>query len=94
MRSIYAVFQICTVEGWYEIPNTLAAYYGASTVAAECVRFYFCFLLLIGGIIGMSFINSIFVDAMVADNNDEVLSKLDAMQQSIDDLRRQLEEKS
>lgn len=94
LRSIYAVFQICTVEGWYEIPDTLAAYYGASTVAAECVRFYFCFLLLIGGIIGMSFINSIFVDAMVADNNDEVLSKLDAMQQSIDDLHRQLEEKS
>lgn len=94
LRSIYAVFQICTVEGWYEIPDTLAAYYGASTLAAECVRFYFCFLLLIGGIIGMSFINSIFVDAMVADNNDEVLSKLDAMQQSIDDLRRQLEEKS
>jgi len=94
LRSIYAVFQICTVEGWYEIPNTLAAYYGASSIAAECVRFYFCFLLLIGGIIGMSFINSIFVDAMVADNNDEVLYKLDAMQQSIDELRRQLEEKS
>ena len=94
LRSIYAVFQICTVEGWYEIPNTVASYYGASTVAAEFVRIYFCFLLIIGGIIGMSFINSIFVDAMVADNNDEVLSKLDTMQQSIDDLRRQLEEKS
>ena len=94
LRSIYAVFQICTVEGWYEIPNTLANYYGTTTTIAECIRLYFCFILIIGGIIGMSFINSIFVDAMVADNNDEVLYKLDAMQHSIDELRRQLEEKS
>jgi voltage-gated sodium channel len=94
LRSIYAVFQICTVEGWYEIPNTLANYYGASSVAAEFVRLYFCFILIIGGVIGMSLINSIFVDAMVANNNDEILYKLDAMQHSIDELRRELEEKS
>ena len=38
-----------------------------------------------GGIIGMSLINSIFVDTMVGDNNDEVLKKLE-------DIERQLEE--
>lgn len=90
LRSIYAVFQICTVEGWYEIPNTLAEYYGASSVAAEFVRLYFCFILILGGIIGMSFINSIFVDAMVADNNDETVKKLDEIQKSLDELKKKI----
>ena len=87
LRSIYAVFQICTVEGWYEIPNTLTEYYGASSIAAEFERLYFCALLILGGIIGMSFINSFFVDAMVADNNDHVMTKLNELQKSIDELK-------
>lgn len=91
LRSIYAVFQICTVEGWYEIPNTIADFYGTSSVVAELVRAYFCAILILGGIIGMSFINSIFVDAMVADNNDEVMAKLDEMQKTLDELKEKVE---
>lgn len=87
LRSIYAVFQICTVEGWYEIPNAVAEHYGTSSVTTEFVRLYFCVLLILGGIIGMSFINSIFVDAMVADNNDDVMTKLNELQKSIDELK-------
>jgi voltage-gated sodium channel len=37
----------------------------------------------------MSFINSIFVDAMVADNNDELLEKINQLQKSIDELKKQ-----
>ena len=90
LRSIYAVFQICTVEGWYEIPNAIAEYYGITTMAAEFVRLYFCFQLILGGIIGMSFINSIFVDAMVQDNNDEVSQKIDELQKTLDEIKRKL----
>ena len=43
-----------------------------------------------GGVIGMSFINSVFVDAMVADNNDDVKAKLDEIEKKLDKL---LEEK-
>lgn len=89
LRSIYAVFQICTVEGWYEIPNTVATFYGGTTIAAEFVRVYFCAQLIFGGIIGMSFINSIFVDAMVADNNDDLMAKLNEMQKTLDELKKQ-----
>ena len=89
LRSIYSVFQICTVEGWYEIPNTISTYYGHAPLLAELVRLYFCLLLIFGGIIGMSFINSIFVDAMVADNNDELLEKINQLQKSIDELKKQ-----
>ena len=88
LDSIYSVFRICTVEGWYDIPDTIAA---ATTPAiGKVVRFYFCLLLIMGGIIGMSFINSVFVDAMVADNNDDVKAKLDEMEKKLDKL---LEEK-
>lgn len=90
LRSIYAVFQICTVEGWYEIPNTLAEYYDVASVTADLIRLYFCALLILGGIIGMSFINSIFVDAMVADNNDEVMEKIDKLQKSLDELKNKM----
>ena len=88
LDSIYAVFQLFTVEGWYEIPNTIAE--ATSTTIGSIVKFYFCLLLILGGIIGMSFINSIFVDAMVSDNNDDVKEKLEALEKKIDKL---LEEK-
>lgn len=93
LRSIYAVFQICTVEGWYEIPNTIAEYYGAASVAAEFVRLYFCAQLIFGGIIGMSFINSVFVDAMLADSNDDVLEKLNKLQEDLDEIKKSINTK-
>ena len=46
-----------------------------------------------GGIIGMSFLNSIFVDAMVTDNNDDVKEQLRILQQSVDDVKEQLKQK-
>lgn len=93
LRSIYSVFQICTVEGWYEIPNTVAEYYGYTSTTAEFIRLYFCFILLLGGIIGMSFINSIFVDAMVADNNDDVKLKLDKIEEKVNRLLENMDKK-
>lgn len=59
-------------------------------MAAEFVRIYFCALLILGGIIGMSFINSIFVDAMVSDNNDDVKEQLDEMQKTLDEIKRSM----
>ena len=87
MQSIYSVFRICTIEGWYDIPETIAT--STTPFIGRLVRFYFCMLLLMGGIIGMSFINSIFVDAMVADNNDDVKKKLDEIEQKIDTLLKE-----
>ena len=84
LSSIYTIFQLCTVEGWYEIPNSVAE--ASSPVMAHIVRIYFCLLLILGGIIGMSFINSIFVDAMVSDNNDDVKAKLTEIEKKIDKL--------
>lgn len=84
-ESVYTIFRMCTIEGWYEIPDAIAAattyYWG---IVAKIV---FSFLLLMGGIIGMSLINSIFVDEMVSDNNDDIKEQLNRIEQQIKDLQ-------
>ncbi len=86
--SVYSVFRIATVEGWYEIPDAISA--ATSPTIGQLSRLYFCILLLAGGIIGMSLINSIFVDAMVEDNNDDIKIQLHNIEEK---LNRLLEEK-
>ena len=39
----------------------------------------------------MSLVNSIFVDAMAADNNDEVLEKLNQLEKKIDNMKKEQE---
>ena len=85
--AIYSTFRLFTIEGWYEIPDTIAAGFG-NHFWVHVTRFYFCTQLFIGGIVGMSLINSIFVDAMVSDNNDALDAKVDKLQQSIDELKK------
>lgn len=89
LDGIYAVFQMFTVEGWYEIPNAVVG--GMSPIWTHIVRAYFCFLLIGGGIIGMSLINSIFVDAMAADNNDDVKASLKTIEEQLATTVRQIE---
>lgn len=88
LRSIYSVFQLFTIEGWYDIPASICPL-EESTVMAGFVRVYFCALLIAGGIIGMSFTNSVFVDAMMEDNNDELLDRIDKLEAKIDQLLKE-----
>ena len=89
LESIYSVFRSCTVEGWYDIPDTIAA--TTAPAVGSVVRIYFYLLLIMGGIIGMSFINSVFMDAMAADNNDDVKAKLDEIERKIDRLIHEMD---
>ena len=85
LQSIYTVFRIFTIEGWYEIPDAIAA--ATSPFIGKISRLYFCLLLCGGGIIGLSFINSIFVDAMAEDNNDDIKKQLDRIERELRELR-------
>lgn len=86
--SIYSLFRLFTIEGWYEIPDTIAENGGSWWgLFARC---YFSVLVFCGGIIGMSLINSIFVDAMAGDNNDEVLEKLSKIEERLKDIEKRL----
>ena len=73
--SLYSIFKIFTIEGWFEIPDLIAK--KTSIEIAFFSKLYFIFLLLTGGVCGLSLINAIFVDELVADNNDELEKKID-----------------
>jgi voltage-gated sodium channel len=100
--SMYHIFQMFTVEGWNEIPATVAAAYDAEgsspsifspKIMAGLTRFYFIIIVSLGGIFGMSLANAVFVDEMTSDNNSELETKLDAMQKQLEEMKALLEKR-
>lgn len=88
MMGLYSTFKIFTVEGWFEIPEQLTANY--SKIGSFFTYIYFIFVVLTGGIFGLSLVNSIFVDTMVSDNNDELEKKIDVLHTKINDILTKL----
>jgi len=84
-ESLYSTFRLFTIEGWYDIPDLIAE--RSSRGMAIFARIYFVIELFVGGILGMSLINSIFVDAAVSDNNDDLKAELQ-------EIRRLLEQQN
>ena len=84
LTSLYSIFKIFTVEGWFEIPEEITK--NLSPVLSFFTYLYFIFIVITGGIFGLSLVNSIFVDAMVSDNNDTLEEKVDLLTQKIDKL--------
>ncbi len=91
LNSLYSIFKIFTVEGWYEIPEQLTS--GLSSTTSFFTYLYFIFVVITGGIFGLSLVNSIFVDAMVSDNNDELEKKVELIDKKIDKLLSKKEER-
>lgn len=90
LNALYSTFRLFTVEGWYEIPDAIEG--NASPFITFLSKFYFVILLFSFGILGMSIINSIFVDAMVSDNNDDLNQKIDDLNNKIDALIKEIKE--
>ncbi len=82
LNSIYSTFKIFTVEGWYDIPEQISKNIGP--YAKFFVYIYFVFIVVSGGILGLSLVNSIFVDAMITESNDEVERKIEILETKID----------
>lgn len=80
--SLYSTFKIFTIEGWFEIPEQVTN--SLSPIASFFTFIFFIFVVLSGGILGLSLVNSIFVDAMVSDNNDELEKKIQILESKID----------
>lgn len=85
MCALYSTFKIFTVEGWFEIPDHIAAQLDPGVAVAA--RAFFGGVMLVCGVIGLSLLNSVFVDAMVADNSDALERKLDALHDELRALR-------
>ena len=90
LNSFYSIFRLFSVEGWYEIPDLIAL--RSSPFVSFLSKFYFVFLLLSGGILGLSLVNSIFVDAMVSDNNDELQTEVTELKYKIDSLNEKIDD--
>jgi voltage-gated sodium channel len=71
LKSSYSLFKVFTVEGWYDIPDDLAKG-GFSDLMIGLIRVYFIVSVLVGGILGLSLANAVFVDEMTADNTVKV----------------------
>ena len=84
LESFYSIFRLFSIEGWYEIPDLIAA--RTSITIAIMSKIYFVILLFCGGILGLSLVNSIFVDAMISDNNDDLINEISKLSTKIEKL--------
>lgn len=87
--SIYSTFRVFTIEGWYEIPDAISAGAGDPTVGV-LARLFFVVTVLVGGIIGLSLANAVFVDEMTMDNTEKLEDKVDALLEEVRSLRKEL----
>lgn len=87
LMSMYSMFKVFTVEGWFEIPEVVAGTLGP--VPATLVRGFFVFSVATGGLLGLSMANAVFVDEMVRDNNDALQADVDMLKQEVLALRLQ-----
>lgn len=85
--SAYSLFKVFTVEGWYDIPDELAKS-GQSFFMIALLRGYFILSVLVGGILGVSLANAIFVDEMTADNTLKVERMVAEMHQNIAEMHQ------
>ena len=93
MISSYTIFQLFTVEGWNEIPSTIAEKMDNRWLVG-IMRIYFVLVVLLGGIFGMSLANAVFVDEMTMDNNQDLEVKIDELNEKISELQQFLKNKA
>ncbi len=91
--SLYSVFRMFTIEGWYEIPAAIAKKTDRDWVVGV-TRLYFGLMVLLGGVLGMSLANAVFVDEMTMDNTAALEGKVDDLRDQIADLKQMLEERA
>lgn len=95
IASGYSIFQVFTVEGWNDIAQTLehrAAESDApnARLLVAGTRIFFVAAVLIGGILGLSLANAVFVDEMMMDNTVVLERKIDSLTKEIRRLRNDL----
>ena len=85
--SLFTIFKLFTGDGWSEIPMEIAS--NSTVLSGRIIRIVFAVLFFVGGVLGLSLVNSIFVDAMASDNNDDVLAKLAELEKKLDELKKE-----
>ena len=96
ITAYYSTFQVFTVEGWNGIPLEIeneARELGKELTEGQTfgMRLIFIFLFIVGGVFGLSIVNSIFVDAMVSNSNDEMEDDLEKLQEEFQTLNSKID---
>jgi voltage-gated sodium channel len=94
--SYYSTFQVFTIEGWNAIPAAIDAESVAngtplSATATFFMRIMFIFTFIIGGVFGLSIVNSLFVDAMVSNSNEEAEEDVERIRAELNVLNAKLD---
>lgn len=89
LRSFYHIFQVFTIEGWNEIPKTLLSQANVPPGRAFAIQLYFIFIVITGGLFGLSLVNAIFVEEMVRDNEDDLRASLQLLHEKVDSLQKE-----
>jgi voltage-gated sodium channel len=87
--AVYSTFKVFTMEGWYEIPDLLAERADNDWLGIFA-RLYFVIAVVVGGIIGLSLANAVFVDEMTMDNTEKLEDKVQILLDEVRELRAQL----
>jgi voltage-gated sodium channel len=88
-HSMYTMFKVFTVEGWYEIPDMLSQ--GEDSLwKIFLIRFYFVISVGTGGLLGLSLANAIFVDEMTLDNNIKLEGLIENLTTEVRELKDKL----
>lgn len=82
--SLFTIFRYFSGDDWATFPLVI----GRETpdLVARLTRMGYAVLYFFGGVMGLSLVNSIFVDAMANDNNDELMAKLEELEKKLDKL--------
>lgn len=91
-KSLYTIFQIFTLEGWNEYPTLIAARAGPDMALGA--KIFFTLAVLVGGLLGLSLANAVFLDEMTLDNTRVVEEKVDRLALEIEALRDLLLERA
>ncbi len=89
ISAFYSLFKVFTIEGWYEIPDQLARS-GVKPRMITLMRAYFMMSVFVGGLLGLSIANAVFVDEMTADNTNEVERMVAELHQELQAFREEM----
>ena len=90
--SFYSMFKVFTIEGWYDIPDELALRDDITPAMIFLVRCYFAFSVIIGGVLGLSLANAVFVDEMTVDNTDKLEKLVEDLRDDITEYKKEIVE--
>ena len=83
--SLYTIFRYFSGDDWGAVPVRIAQ--NSPDLVGHLSRTGFAIVFFFGGILGVSLVNSIFVDAMAGDNNEKVMKKLEELEKKLEELK-------